>query len=339
MAIPQHLVEKLRSIPQCPGIYKMLDSKGNILYIGKSKSLNSRVKSYFTTQQEWSKLKRLVFHINDIDYIVTDTHLEAQILECALIKKLKPQYNAQFKNDNKYIYFKLNTECKLPSIAITEARDGELCFGPYRSKGIITEMINSLERLFPIVIINGEFSFDYRILPETIDKELYHTNSKALTQIFTQAEAKNSFIALLEVSMRQAATNQQFERAQYYRDLIYYINYAFDRKAEINGEVTLGEFLIGVKLASSFKLFYILDNRLVLKRKLEEISTDTLKSFINEGRRKITKQADINEKRALDFKHIVGAEINITSDKVVLVLKKRLSTSELQDFLDKLITP
>ena len=88
MNLSIELKQKLDSIPQLPGIYKMLDSQGNIIYVGKSKCLRKRIKTYFTGNHERSKIEKLVSLISDIDYIVTDTHLEAKLLECKLIKKL-----------------------------------------------------------------------------------------------------------------------------------------------------------------------------------------------------------------------------------------------------------
>ena len=80
-------------LPMEPGIYKMIDAKGNVIYIGKSKMLNKRVKTYFANNPNWDKINRMVRLIDDIDFIVTDTHLEARILECSLIKELKPIFN------------------------------------------------------------------------------------------------------------------------------------------------------------------------------------------------------------------------------------------------------
>ncbi len=97
--IPEHLEERIKTIPEKPGVYRMKDKNGNILYVGKSKSLRSRVKSYFYGDHGQDKIKEMVSRIGDIDIITTDTHLEAQVLECELIKKLRPPYNRQIIND------------------------------------------------------------------------------------------------------------------------------------------------------------------------------------------------------------------------------------------------
>jgi len=96
------LKNKRDQIPAQPGVYKMLDASGRIIYVGKSKCLKKRVNSYFTKAFKHSKIEKMVFLIADIEYVVTDTHLEARLLECQLIKEIKPYFNAQMKNDRHF---------------------------------------------------------------------------------------------------------------------------------------------------------------------------------------------------------------------------------------------
>ena len=339
VAIPQHLAEKIKSIPQKPGIYKMKDINGNIIYIGKSKSLNSRVKSYFTLQHDWSKLKRLVFHIRDIDYIVTDTHLEAQILECALIKKLKPLFNAQFKNDNKYIYFKLNKNPQLPPITIVEEREEEYCLGPFRSRNILSEMILSLEKIYPILRVKDTYDFTYNILLESIDKDIYDLNHKSLLEIFFQEAQMLEFISQLDKRMRMSAANQQFETASYYRDLIFYIKYAADNKAEAKDADSSREIVLGEKITNGYKLFYISDNRIILKRKISEINLEVLGCFITQGREIKGKVPQRKEKSDLDFKYIINSEVQATANKAVLFIEEFIEVDQknLENFISILL--
>lgn len=98
---------KILSLPESPGIYKMLDKEKNIIYIGKSISLKKRVRTYFSEKPKWEKVKKLAPLIDDIEYIVTDTHLEARLLECEMIKRVKPIFNSQFKNDKGYVYLNI----------------------------------------------------------------------------------------------------------------------------------------------------------------------------------------------------------------------------------------
>ena len=101
-----HLQRILDELPEAPGVYKMLGDGGNILYIGKSKCLKHRVKSYFVKKPVWEKAEKMAGFIRDIEIEPTHTHLEAMLLECELIKKHRPFFNRQMKNDSGYLYIK-----------------------------------------------------------------------------------------------------------------------------------------------------------------------------------------------------------------------------------------
>ena len=102
------LKEKIESLPKTPGIYMMKDKYGDIIYVGKSKKLKERVKSYFINSKNHSrKVKRMVNNICDIDFILTDTELDALLLECEMIKKIRPMYNKLMKNHENYSYIKI----------------------------------------------------------------------------------------------------------------------------------------------------------------------------------------------------------------------------------------
>ena len=100
-----NLTEKVKNLPSSPGVYLMKDSRGSIIYVGKSKHLKQRVQSYFQNSKNHSpKIIKLVNHLKDFDYILTDTEFEAFLLECQLIKEIKPIYNTQMKNPLSYAY-------------------------------------------------------------------------------------------------------------------------------------------------------------------------------------------------------------------------------------------
>lgn len=196
------LKQKLNIIPQLPGIYKMLDSRGNIIYIGKSKCLRKRVRSYFTGNHKSSKIEKLVSFIDDIDYIVTDTHLEAKLLECRLIKEVKPIFNSQMKNDGRYVYLKI-VEKYNPYKALTvQAQRSEYFYGPFRQKYVIYDMIDAMMNIFPITKKNGQYLFDYNPIPLTMDQNSFDENRRILTELFSNAECMDSFIKILEDKMK-----------------------------------------------------------------------------------------------------------------------------------------
>src|SRR5690606_28166531 len=113
----QLLEEKLKNLPSQPGVYMMKDELGNIIYIGKAVSLRNRVRQYFQSSRNHSpKLRAMVPKIKDFEYILTDSELEALILECNLIKKHRPRYNVLLKDDKHYPYIKVTTEEDYPRV-------------------------------------------------------------------------------------------------------------------------------------------------------------------------------------------------------------------------------
>lgn len=337
MAIPEDLIDKIKAIPQKTGVYRMRDIDGNIIYVGKSKNLNARVKSYFNTHHEWSKLKRLVFNIKDIDFIVTDTHLEAQILECALIKKLKPLYNAQFKNDNKYIYFRLNQSNKLSSISMVSEREEEYCYGPFRSKNIVSEMIINLEKIYPIIMEENTFKFTYKTLIKAMNNKQFIENYNSLVRIFLDNNTLQAFVTQIEKNMRTAASKQIFETAGFYRDLLQCFNYvsSYLKENQATEESTI-DVILGEKIEEGYKLFFISRHKILSKEKLPVITSEALESFIEKGRLRKDKLKNFSEKRALDFSYIIKSEVNNPEGKVLLYLDLREQVNNLGEFIARL---
>lgn len=333
--IPVHLKEKIDSIPLKPGIYKMKDIDGNIIYVGKSKTLKSRVKSYFYTNHESSKLKLLVFHIHDIDYIVTDTHLEALILECALIKKLKPIYNSQLKNHNKYRYLKISNFNRFKPITVVQQREENNCFGPYRSKGMLDEVIKFFQNIYPIIRSQDTYDFTYKIFPETIKQDTFEKNKKSLIEIFSTKECMVQFLSQIETKMKEAASKCQFETASIYRDMQSHMKYLYDTNIAENNEMHGKKILLGEKIFDGYKIFYIYDGRVISKKKYKNIDKKDIEVFISYANKLEDKLSDLqNEKRDLDFKSIVYTELKDQESKAVVFLQE---DNYLELFIDKLM--
>jgi len=152
--VPQKSIgigDKLKSLPQKPGCYLFKDKKNRILYVGKAAILKNRVRSYFQSQPAHPKLSALVKRISDIEYIVTDSEVEALILENNLIKKHKPRYNVNLKDDKSYPYIRITKE-DLPQVYITRKviRDGSDYFGPYTEVKNVRYILKTLQRIFPL---------------------------------------------------------------------------------------------------------------------------------------------------------------------------------------------
>lgn len=152
-AIRDHtaFLERLRLVPDQPGVYLWKDANGRLLYVGKSKRLRDRMRSYFGSPRSLSgKTRRLVSHIADFDIIVTQSELEALLLEMNLIKQHRPPYNILLKDDKTYPYIKVTVNEDWPRVFATRQvlNDGARYFGPYASPGSVYQALDVLNRLF-----------------------------------------------------------------------------------------------------------------------------------------------------------------------------------------------
>lgn len=144
---------QLKILPDKPGVYLMKNALGEIIYVGKAKILKNRVRQYFQNSKNHSeKVKAMVKNIAEFEYIVTDSEMEALILECNLIKKYSPKYNISLKDDKFYPFIKITTNEDFPKVFITRnyAKDGNKYFGPYPNAGAVHETINLIRKIFPL---------------------------------------------------------------------------------------------------------------------------------------------------------------------------------------------
>ena len=149
--LSKKLENKLHALPEKPGVYLMRNLREEVIYVGKAVNLLHRVRSYFhASAQEHPKTRRLVAAIQDIEWIITDSEVEALILEANLIKKYRPRYNVRLKDDKRYPYLKILNE-DFPRVRLTRRmkRDGARYFGPYTSSKALRETMDLLRRLFP----------------------------------------------------------------------------------------------------------------------------------------------------------------------------------------------
>lgn len=144
--------EKVKQLPLTPGVYLMKDQQGTVIYVGKAKSLKKRVQTYFqNTASHPQKIKKMVANVDDFDYILTDTEFEAFMLECKLIKELKPLFNKRMKSHLSYTYIRIKTDGPYRKIFITPDRkehDAALYFGPYSSPIYVKKAIENLKEAF-----------------------------------------------------------------------------------------------------------------------------------------------------------------------------------------------
>ncbi|HHA8484826.1 TPA: excinuclease ABC subunit UvrC [Streptococcus pneumoniae] len=218
---------KLELLPTSPGCYIHKDKNGTIIYVGKAKNLRNRVRSYFRGSHD-TKTEALVSEIVDFEFIVTESNIEALLLEINLIKENKPKYNIMLKDDKSYPFIKITNE-RYPRLIITRQvkKDGGLYFGPYPDVGVANEIKRLLDRIFPFRKCTNPPSkvcFYYHIgqcMAHTICKkdETYFKSMAQEVSDFLKGQ-DNKIIDELKGKMAAAAQTMEFERAAEYRDLI-----------------------------------------------------------------------------------------------------------------------
>jgi len=221
------------TIPTDPGIYLMKDSDGQIIYIGKAKNLKNRVRSYFNKNQNY-KTQKLVENISSIEFVLTDNESEAFLLESNMIKKYRPKFNIELKDQQRYTYLRISDE-KFPRLLVSRrTRDGKFLgkgktFGPFTQGSSKLLTIGTLRKAFQIRIcktLPKKVCLEYHLGNcegpcEFKDaQERYPKHVNALQDVLKGKNKTKIFTKKLEEEMQQAAELQQFERAKDIRDTL-----------------------------------------------------------------------------------------------------------------------
>ena len=232
-----NLEEELKKLPASPGVYLMHNSRDEIIYIGKAVSLKNRVRQYFqSSRNKTAKIEQMVSHIAWFEYILTDSELEALVLECNLIKEHRPRYNTMLKDDKSYPYIKATVSEDFPRLLFSRdmKKDGKSrYFGPFTSAGAVKDTLELIHKLYRIRTCS-------RRLPEDIGKERpclnYHIKQcdAPCQGYISKEDYQNSFrqaldflgghydplLKSLEEKMQDAAERMDFEKAIEYRELL-----------------------------------------------------------------------------------------------------------------------
>ena len=226
----------LKNLPSKPGVYLMKNSLGEVIYVGKAKILKNRVKSYFQNSKNHSeKVRVMVKHIAEFEYIVTDSEMEALILECNLIKKYSPRYNILLKDDKFYPFIKITINDDFPRVFVTRnySKDGSKYFGPYTNGTAVYEVMGLIKKLFPLrtckkaIVEGGEPTracLNYHInlckapCAGYISKAEYWEMIDEIINILNGTDT--SIIKKLKLEMEKAAEELEFEKAAKIRDRI-----------------------------------------------------------------------------------------------------------------------
>jgi len=301
------LEEELKKLPAKPGVYLMHDKKDAIIYVGKAVSLKNRVRQYFQKGRNVSpKIEKMISHIDHFEYIITDTEVEALVLENNLIKEYSPKYNTMLKDDKTYPYIKATTEEDFPRLLYSRQQDKDKSryFGPFTSQGAAKDTLGLANKIYKIRTCR-------RVLPRDTGKERpclnYHIGqcSAPCQGYITKEEYQENFnkalkliegdysevTAYLEEKMLEASSKLAFEEAAGYRDLISSV-----KKMSVKQKVTdfKGQDRDIIALARTMEeavvqVFFVRDGKLVGRdhfhlngtsgEKEEDILQDFIKQF------------------------------------------------------------
>ncbi|WP_042352915.1 GIY-YIG nuclease family protein [Bacillus massiliigorillae] len=314
------LQDKLSNLPDCPGIYKMLDASGSIIYIGKSKCLKKRVKSYFVESPKWEKVIKMQPFIKDLEIVITDTHLEAMLLECKLIKEIQPYFNVQMKNDNRYVYAKVGMDERSAPLSVVYQRE-EHCYGPFRRKHTLQQMIDALKNIYPIQKNKQKYEFEYHVLPISMTSEEKEKNRLVMNELFLDVKKMERFVKQLEKKMQEAAVDYRFEMASKYRDILQAIQYL---KSGINRnrEFLEKSILLKLEISDGYKLIFVAKGQVIDKQCFTRITGQDQETFVERAIKK-SNAIDIksNEKSNIDYHDILLGEIMSLPDESVILLE------------------
>ncbi len=298
--------EELKKLPAKPGVYLMHDEKDQIIYVGKAISLKNRVRQYFqASRNKGAKIDQMVTHIRRFEYIVTDSELEALVLECNLIKEHRPKYNTMLMDDKGYPFIKVTVNEPYPRIMLAREmkKDKAKYFGPYTSATAVKDTIDLIRKLYHIRSCN-------RNLPKDIGKERpclnYHIKQcKAPCQAYISEEAYrksieealrflnghyDSILKNLEQKMLDASENMEFEKAIEYRELLNSVKQIAQKQKITDSSGEDRDILAVAQDAEDavVQVFFIRGGRLIgrdhffLRNVSEESKSKILESFIKQ---------------------------------------------------------
>jgi len=314
--------QELKKLPDKPGVYIMKDKNGSVIYVGKAKVLKNRVRQYFQNSAAHTpKVEAMVAKIKEFEYIVTDTELEALILECNLIKDLKPKYNILLKDDKTYPYIKITMNEEYPRIYMTRRieNDGGRYFGPYANVFSVRETINLIKRVFPIRTCK-------RVLPRDIGKGRpclnYHIGQclgpcagyvttdeyRAMVRdICSFLDGKqDAVIDKLERQMKEAAERLDFEQAASLRDKLMSLRHISQEQKVFSVEGA-DQDIIGYAASRTdtcVQIFFVRNGKLIGRR-----------NFIIEG----SGEAELKETAASFLKQFYGSADIIPAEIITAV--------------------
>ncbi len=298
--------EELKKLPDSPGVYLMHAKDDEIIYIGKAKILKNRVRQYFQSgRNKSSKILKMVENISYFEYIVTDSELEALILECNLIKKHSPKYNTMLKDDKGYPYIKVTVNEEYPRVVFAREmkKDKNRYFGPYKSASSVKDTIELLQKIYKLRSCNknlprdigkGRPCLNYHIKQCNapcmgyISKEDYNVGIEGVLNFLNGKYTE--LIKSLEEKMYKASEQMQFEEAASYRDLLFSVKEIVERQKITNDDFVDRDIIAYAAEGNDavVQVFYVRNGKLIgrehfyMKLSPHDSGNDILSSFIKQ---------------------------------------------------------
>lgn len=294
-----NLKDKLKNLPMSPGVYIMKNADGDVIYVGKSKLLKNRVSQYFMNSKNHTpKTVAMVENIADFEYIMTDTEVEALVLECNLIKKYRPKYNILLKDDKQYPYIKITLDEEYPRIFMTRKvrKDGAKYFGPFMSAIMVKSVLDTIKKTFKVRSCNKNITGDKTGRPclyyhigqcsapcsSEISKDEYRETFHSISDVL---EGKyDDIIKELEEKMYNASKNLEFERAARYRDRVESIKILGEKQKMIStgsdNRDIIGVFSLDNE--SCVRIFYMRDGKIQGSEQFIVSNADTNSEVVSE---------------------------------------------------------
>ena len=244
----EQVAEKLKTLPARPGVYQYFDANGKIIYVGKAINLRNRVRSYFHASADHGpKTERLVAEIADLEWIITDSELEALLLESNLIKRHKPRFNIRLKDDKRYPYIKVEWQNPYPKVVTVRkmAQDGARYYGPFTNAGAVYQTLDTLRHIFPYLTCDREITgkdpraclyYDIKLCGGPCIGAVTQAEYRAtLDELCHFLEGKSDEVLIdFERRMSAAAEAMQFEQAAVYRDQLKSLRHIVERQKVIS---------------------------------------------------------------------------------------------------------
>lgn len=331
------LKDKINTFPKTPGIYMMKDSNGDVIYVGKSKKLQERIKSYFVNSSSRSrKIERLVKNIKDIEIIQTDTELDALLLECEMIKKIRPMYNKLMRNPENYAYLKINKNTEYPYVEVVrEINDDSIYFGAYtlgkKLEGI-KDTINEVYKIRSCKKMTKCFKYELQKCSGPcrgfVDKDDYNN---IINKLITDLNNTNSeVLENLNLQMKAEVENLNFEKALQIKEDIDKLKSLFNKQNIIKNSFEYDNILAWINLECNRYKIYIFKNGLLVHSEImlciDFESIDKVeyyynyfdKTNINES---INQEDVLVDKLDIDYVNIIYSYIKYNKDVSYTVIK------------------